>query len=202
MSRIMRISRPLVAALSVLAFAAPAAHAKAGDYHAAIRDCADDGQLEGHYSRSTLRQALQHLPGDLSEYTDCSDALHAALAAGASGNGSSGGGGGGPTIPSNPSLTTPSGAVAGSQQDLNTLNRETGRSNNGKAPRVTVGGREVTPGDGGVFALARHISPNQLPTSLLLSLIAVAVMSALAGVLVLRHRWPETRRVALRLLRR
>jgi uncharacterized integral membrane protein len=37
---------------------------------------------------------------------------------------------------------------------------------------------------------------------LLVALIALAAMGALLGLIVMRHRWPETRRDALRLLRR
>ena len=49
-----------VVALAVLGAAAQSAGA--ADYHAAIRDCNDDGVLQGHYSLHTLRQARAHLP--------------------------------------------------------------------------------------------------------------------------------------------
>jgi hypothetical protein len=36
-----------------------------------IRDCSEDGVLNGHYSQSELGGALEQLPSDLDEYTDC-----------------------------------------------------------------------------------------------------------------------------------
>lgn len=44
------------------------------DYHAVIRDCAQHsglGRLFGHYPRRDLQLALEHLPADVTEYTDC-----------------------------------------------------------------------------------------------------------------------------------
>ena len=36
-----------------------------------LRDCADDGVLQGDYSPSELRKARQNIPTDTDEYTDC-----------------------------------------------------------------------------------------------------------------------------------
>jgi hypothetical protein len=47
--------------------AAPAAASPAG----VIRDCSEDGVLNGKYSQSELEGALDQLPSDLDEYTDC-----------------------------------------------------------------------------------------------------------------------------------
>src|SRR3954469_9121240 len=57
-----------------------------------IRDCTDDGRLQGHYSQSDLRDALDSLPSDIDEYTDCRDVIRRAAFGGA---GRSGGGKGG-----------------------------------------------------------------------------------------------------------
>src|SRR3954470_3015904 len=61
---------------------------------AAIRDCTDDGVLEGHYSQRELRNALATMPSDVDEYTNCRDVIRRA-GFGASAGGKSGGGGGG-----------------------------------------------------------------------------------------------------------
>jgi hypothetical protein len=45
-------------------------------------------------------------------------------------------------------------------------------------------------------------SPNDLPTPLVAALIALVVMGLLAGRHLWRHARPETRSVALRILRR
>ena len=42
-----------------------------------LRDCADDGVLQGNYTPSELRKARQNIPTDTDEYTDCRDVLRA-----------------------------------------------------------------------------------------------------------------------------
>lgn len=189
MSRIRHFIWPVVALCALVL--APAAQA---DYHQAIRDCNLDGRLHHQYSQSDIRQAISHLPTDVNEYSDCLSVLRSALTGGdGSGNPS-----GGALTTNNPAMITPSGAIAGSGQDLNALNALRGS----KPPAITIGGQAITPGAGGIFKLASRTAENTLPLPLLLSLLALAAMGALAGLLSLRHRWPETRRVALRLLRR
>ena len=78
LTRIRNITIALFA-LAMLAVTAPAAQA---DYHQAIKDCYDDGVLQGTYTPRELRQAISHLPSSISEYSDCSDVLSRALAAG------------------------------------------------------------------------------------------------------------------------
>jgi hypothetical protein len=61
---------------------------------AVIRDCTDDGRLEGHYTQRDLRDALSSIPSDVDEYTDCRDIIRrAAFAASAAGGGGGKGGG-------------------------------------------------------------------------------------------------------------
>ena len=78
-----------------LVVAVPAANA-AGTTEI-LRDCADDGVLQGNYKPSELRKARKNIPTDTDEYTDCRDVLARAAAEGvaASGGGGSGGGSGG-----------------------------------------------------------------------------------------------------------
>ena len=196
MTRIRHISIGIVA-LAVLALGAPAAHA---DYRAVIRDCADDGFLQGTYTKNELRGARSHLPSDLREYSDCSDVIARALASLANKGKNGKAGDDYPPAAGDPNLTTPSGAIASNPQQFDALKQRT--KGGDKAPKVSVAGRPVTPGTGGLVNTAARTSPNDLPVSLLVALIALAAMGALAGILVLRHRWPETRRVALRILRR
>jgi hypothetical protein len=197
LARIRHIPVILAAAFAVLAAGAPTA--SAANYHDAIRDCNDDGVLQGHYSRSTLRQARNHLPASLREYSDCADVLARAIAAA----GKNGGSGGGDTAPAlgDPSLTTGSGAIASNPDQLNAL-KEKAKHSTGAPEKVTVGGAAVTPGTAGLSNKSLRASPNELPEPLLLALIALAAMGAITGLFVMRQRWPETRRVAIRLLRR
>src|SRR3954453_2084645 len=74
---------------------------------AVIRDCAQDGKLDQHYSLSDLKNAEKKLPTDVDEYTNCRDVINQAEVQGSggksrgnphgavSGAGGAGGGGGG-----------------------------------------------------------------------------------------------------------
>ena len=57
----------LLASLLVALLAAPAMASPTS----VIRDCSEDGVLNGKYSQSELDGALEQLPSDLDEYTDC-----------------------------------------------------------------------------------------------------------------------------------
>ena len=67
-----------------------------------LRDCADDGVLQGDYTPSELRNARQNIPTDTDEYTDCRDVLARAAAAGVSAKGGGSGGTAGPAAPAAP----------------------------------------------------------------------------------------------------
>lgn len=188
-----------ISLLAVLALAAPAAFA---NYHDAIRDCNDDGVLQGQYSAHEIRQAIRHLPSSLEEYSDCRDVLRAYLAnlhKPNRGRGSHPV----PEAPPNPAYTTPSGAVASSQRDFDALKAEQkAQSETDRAPAVKVGGHEISPGTAGLATAAARTTPNELPLPVLLTLAGLAAIAALAAALLLRQRWPHLRRVALRIRRR
>ena len=76
----MRRLLPLLIALFLLPTAA--ALASGGKV---IRDCTDDGRLQGHYSQKDLRDALSSMPSDIDEYTDCRDVIRRAAFGGAGG---------------------------------------------------------------------------------------------------------------------
>ena len=162
---------------------------------AVIRDCAQDGQLDQHYSLSDLKNAEKKLPTDVDEYTNCRDVInqaevagsgdkgsktHGATAAGGGGSGK-GGGGGGP-----------------SPKDVKALNNAT--SSDGGAPSLSIQGEKVTPGSGGVFKTAG--ASNSIPLPVLLSLIAIAALATAGGFVALRRRFPEVIGAALRVFRR
>jgi hypothetical protein len=189
-------------ALATLALSVPAA-APAATYHDAIRDCNDDGVIQGTYTRNQVRRAIRNLPSSLREYSDCEDVLRAYLASLNRKNRPGGSPGGGAVPPpADPALTTPSGAIASRPEDFEAVRGQTKRSQDGQPPQVDVAGDKITPGTGGLVGAAARTDPNKLPAPLLWALAGLAAMGALAGLLVMRHRWPEMRRVALRLLRR
>lgn len=198
--RLRQVTAVLAVALSTVA--APHS-ALAADYHDAIRDCNDDGVLQGRYTVHTLREARHHLPSSLREYSDCEDVLARAIAAAAKpGSGGTGGGNQAPAL-GDPALTTGSGAIASNAGEKSALENQAKKSTNDVAPTgISVGGHAVKPGTAGLSTEAVHASPNDLPTPLIAALIALAVMGLLAGWQLWRHGWPETRDVALRILRR
>ena len=191
-----KLRQTLFLAVMLCALALPAtAHA---DYRDAIADCAEDGVLDGSYTNEELKKARKNLPTDLAEYTDCPDVLAAAITGGPGKSGRAAS----PQAAANPALVTENGAQAATQEDLDAVRKKVATSADGKAEKIEIAGRDITPGEGGVFDRAGSTDANVLPLPLLLSLIALAAMCALAALLVLRRQWPATRRAALRIFRR
>jgi hypothetical protein len=137
-----------------------------------LRDCADDGVLQGDYKPSELRKARQNIPTDTDEYTDCRDVLARAAAAGVAGSGAGSGGGSG---------------AGGSSGDapLESPNTPEGKEAIGKAAGegapdpIRLGGRAVVPGSAG---LASDAVRNDLPTPLIvvLALLGAAALATLS----------------------
>lgn len=175
----MRILRTLILALALCALALPATAGASGDE--VIRDCADDGVIDGDYSDRELREAERDLPSDIDEYTDCREAIRAEL-----GSDGSGGAPGGGRNSTDPALVTESGAVAGSREDREALDELTG-SRGGDRPSVDVGGTQVTPGESGKLLGAAQAS-NDLPGSLLSALILLVLCAAAGTALMIRRR--------------
>jgi hypothetical protein len=145
-----------------------------------LRDCADDGVLQGDYSPSELRKARQNIPTDTDEYTDCRDVLARAAAAGVAskgGGGAGGSGGSGNLPPADPD--TPEGreivGQAGSKPPPGPMN---------------IAGRAVVPGRA---SLSSDGVRNDLPPGLLAALILIGA-GALSTLLP-----PVRRRVLARL---
>ena len=69
----------LVAVLALAALIVVAAPASAAVNNGLIKDCADDGRIDGSYSRGDLRDTLDGLPVDVEEYTNCRSAINGAL---------------------------------------------------------------------------------------------------------------------------
>jgi hypothetical protein len=157
-----------------------------------IRDCAQDGKLDRHYSLSDLKKAENKLPTDVDEYTNCRDVINQAEVQGSGGNGhgtahgaaaGSGGSGGG--------------GSAASPNDVRALNSAKGSS---KPPSLSLHGQKVVPGGGGVFKTAG--AANDVPVPVLFALIALGALTAGGGLVALRRRFPEVFGAALRILRR
>jgi len=163
-----------------------------------IRDCAQDGKLDQQYSLSDLKKAEKQLPSDVDEYTNCRDVINQAEVSGSGGHSSgnshgaiSGAGSGG--------SGSGGGAAGAANADAKALAHATKRAS-GKAPTLSLGGEQVSPGSPGVFRSAS--AANTLPTPVLAALIAVGLLTATGGLLALRRRFPEVVGAALRIFRR
>jgi hypothetical protein len=91
--------RPLIALVCVLGglWALAAAPATAAGLSPPLADCEAHGTLTRHYPPAELRAALQSMPADIAEYSNCPDVINRALLADLgrlSGGGASGAGGG------------------------------------------------------------------------------------------------------------
>lgn len=193
MRRLRHIALLLIAATCVLAAPVPALAQNRSDE--IIRDCYEDGKLDGSYSQEELDNAEDDLPSDVDEYSDCRSVIASARGRGGQGNrGGSGGvpGGGfrgGGTAFGDPALSTDSGAIAGSREDLDALNSLTGRSGDSDfQPKVPVSGQPIVPAAG---AASVGESANDMPEPLLAALIAVAALGALGGGFAAWRRRPQ-----------
>jgi hypothetical protein len=168
------------AGLIVLALALPsAAQASAS---AVIRDCAQDGNLDGHYSNAELRQARDNLPSDLAEYSDCGDVISGAITSGGSGGGRRG--------------TGPPPAARHHRARAHAASRRKRlHAIKPSKPRLDLGGRVIEPGNNGLFKPAS--SSHRLPLPLLLALIAGGLMGTVGALMALRRRLPGLSNLSL-----
>jgi hypothetical protein len=152
-----------------------------------VRDCARDGDLDKKYSNAELRSALDRIPGDLDEYSNCREILSGAIAGGSDkgGHRPTAGAGGQPVTPKE---------QAARNKDNEKLSAITGDPEK-NAPSVEVGGERLEPGSNGLFDLAS--ASNDLPTPLLVALIAIALLALTGALVALRERIPALARLPL-----
>ena len=191
----------LVAALLVV----PNAFA-AGTTTEILRDCTDDGILQGTYTAAQLRTARDNIPAELNEYSDCKDVLSRAISQKAAASSAGGGGGSGssgssstgggsnssagtgnatPDATTTPAPTaTPRPAIPPGPPTTDDTNA-IAQALSGPQP-VEVTGHAVSPGE---TRLAASIGRNSLPSSMFVvfGLLAVSALIAL-GMPLIRRR--------------
>ena len=170
----------LLAVLALPALPAPA-FASADQ---AIRDCTLDGRLDRDYSDAELREALDNLPSDLDEYSDCRDVFTNAIQGGSDRGGGVGSPGVGGTDPAGEAA-----AQAGDQAEL------AAAVQSDDEPTVDVGGTSLKPDSSGFFDLGD--AANEVPLPLLLALVLLGLLALASGVGSLRERVPALARVPL-----
>lgn len=176
-------ARHLILPLAIVAALAPAGPAAASP-EAVVRDCID-GSLEREYSDGDKRAALQQIPADVDEYSDCRAVIAGSIGGGPLAGASSAGGGG-------------DGGSKGAAGDdarkpgTRTAAEERSERRREKARDVlerSLGKRSVDPRDAGVLKAAR--TANGLPLPVALAVGALALLSLTGGVLVLMRRNPR-----------
>ena len=152
-----------------------------------IADCSDDGDLDKPYDNKQLRDAIDRLPTDLDEYSNCRELLTNAITSG------SDRGGNRPTLGADGSPLPPEeqAARATDNEDLAAITADPEKS----PPSVQVGDEEVEPGSNGLFDLAS--ASNDLPVPLLVALIALALVALIGGLVAMRERIPALSRIPL-----
>ncbi len=182
--RVTRLSHLLTLTIALVAMALPAT--ALADPAAVIRDCGQDGKLNGKYSDRDLRQARSNLPTDLDEYSDCREIISAAISTGA-GKGSTGTSS--PGSANQPTLSEEAARIEDQKQlDQMADARE-------RPGGIEVDGRTVTPGSNGLFDSAS--AENDLPLPLLLALIGLGLLSLAGAFVALRPRVPLLARIPL-----
>jgi hypothetical protein len=151
--------------VGLLLFASPAL---AGTREQILQQC-QDGRLTGDFTVKEIRDARNHIPTDIDQYSDCRDVLSRALA------GKAGGGGG----------SDPGGAAGGGAGGSGTLTPASEQDNQAVAEAqqeggdpVTVDGQAIDPGAIGFTARAPRTA---LPTALIVVLALLGLAAALAA---------------------
>ena len=141
-----------------------------------LREC-QEGRLTGDYTAAQIRDARDHVPDDIDQYSDCRDVLSAALAQRA-GGGDGGGTGGGAGAGGAGGAGGPGGGgeliAPTTEADRKALSEAAAR---GDEP-VEINGRTIVPGAAG---LAADATRHDLPLTLVVVLAGLA-LTALAGV--------------------
>ncbi len=184
-----RVVRNLLVLVVLCLLALPAAaHADP------ISDCGGDGDLDKKYSNEELQGAIDNIPSDLDEYSNCRQVFKNAISSGSDkrndGSGptagaSSGGGDGGSVSPDEQKAR---------DKDNSELEAITSDAND-SPPSVNVDGEEVEPGSNGLFDLAS--ASNDIPVPLLVALMAIGLLAILGGLVALRERVPALARIPL-----
>lgn len=180
-------TRLILPLLAIAALAAPAAAtAKGGDD--VIRDCAQDGDLDGNYSQDELDEAYNNMPSDIDEYSNCREVIERARERESGGAENGAGSAPGALAPSGDSSSGGGGAApGGSGDDSAELDARGDRSRNGEAPEAHIAGQELSGSDG---TLGTDDESDGMPAPLIAALL-LAALAAIAGALyLLRDRLP------------
>jgi hypothetical protein len=209
----------IFAALLVALLALPAfAQASGQDV---IRDCYEDGHIDGNYSQGEYQDAQDNLPSDVDQYSDCRDVIAQGQAGGGkrsnshSGNSGSGGSNGGSNGSNGGNGNGASSGTSGGRDERRggspkphggnpALETKSGAYAENEADKAAYESAKAQAAQGGdlpgglAIPAAGDFSPaqaNSLPLPVVLALAAVGLLVVATSVLVARKRLPALNRV-------
>ncbi len=184
--RMRNLIAPALIVLTVLAFPL-AAQASPG---AVVRDCAKDGSVDGKYSNADLKAALNQIPADLAEYSDCRAAISSAMGPKAGKSITTGGDSSGSSSAGLPSPDTNNDGKVSPQERkaANATKLALKRDNKRKKTESLLGKQKLDPTRGG--AIAASETNNGLPLPVILAIVALALLAAAVGLLLVSRRRP------------
>ena len=212
---------PLIFAALLVALLALPAFAQASGQDV-IRDCYDDGHIDGNYSQQDYQDAQDNMPSDVDQYSDCRDVIAQGQAGGgkkhssSTGNSGSGGSSGGSGSSGSGSSGGSSGGGAASGRDESrggspkpnagnpALETKSGAYAENEADKAAYEAAKAQAAQGGdlpgglAIPAAGDFSPakaNTLPLPVALALAAVGLLVLATSVLVARKRLPALNRV-------
>ena len=164
--------------LSGLILLLAAAPASAGVREQILREC-QGGRITGNYTPKQLRDARQHIPTDIDEYSDCRDVLAQAALTGRGGSGGNG----------SPVSSAPGGVVADTGRSPLTASDpgETAALDTARlqSDKQSVGNEALIPGATGLAATAER---HNLPTPVLVVLLLLGLCASAATFASVRRR--------------
>lgn len=203
----MRTIRHLVVLSACLAVAATAL---AGPAFAAsplkiLRDCSDDGRLQGTYTDADLQRALSDIRGDTAAYTNCAGAITAAIGSngpgaksarnddGNGGRGGSGSGGGNGGFGSGAVDANGDVRISPSERRAAAQERAEERSEHRQIASIAddiVGPADGDEDGGPQGAIVTGDASAGIPTPVIIALIALVLALATGGTWYAAHRYP------------
>jgi hypothetical protein len=183
-----RTTRLMVLLAAILmALAVPAVSSAKGGQEV-IRDCAEDGDLDGDYSQEELDQASENMPSDISEYSTCRDVIERARERGVAGADNSAG-----STPPGASLPSDGsgggGGAGGAGNDVDELASRDHNSRSDNAPDASVAGQDAATA-GGTYTT--DAESDSMPIALIIALALAALGAFLGALYLLRDQLPPS----------
>jgi len=172
--------RLLIALLAVCACLGALVPVALADGDDVLRDCNDNGTLDKDYSQGDLRDAIENIPTDLDEYTDCRDVIRRAQLGLGGSSGGSGSGQGGTGATGGGTAGGSAGGTGGASANATDALANATEEEKAALAQTAAGGGTAPVRIGGVLVGPRIgvSSSTSLPTPL----IVVLVLLSLAGL--------------------